>query len=63
MLNLENIRKLLEDRNLREVSRRTGVGYNNLYAIANGSRTNPSYLVLKALSDYLESKAQESKEA
>lgn len=63
MLNLENIRKLLEDRNLREVSRRTGVGYNNLYAIANGSRTNPSYLVLKSLSDYLESKVQESKEA
>ena len=53
MLNLADIIKKLEDRNLREVSRRTGVGYNNLHGIAKGTRTNPSYLVLKALSDYL----------
>jgi len=54
MLSLEKIRAELEDRNLKEVSKRSGVGYNNLYGIARGTRTNPSYLVLKALSDYLE---------
>jgi hypothetical protein len=59
MLSLEKIRELLEDRNLREVSRRSGVGYNNLHGIFKGTRINPSYLVLKALSDYLEVKQKE----
>lgn len=56
MLTLEQIRKHLEDRNLSEVSRRTGVGYANLHAIYTGVRRNPTYQVLKALSDYLEPK-------
>lgn len=56
MLSLGKIREELEDRNLKEVSRRSGVGYNNLHGIAKGTRNNPSYLVLKALSDYLEGK-------
>lgn len=56
MLTLEQIKDALQDRNLREVSRRTGIGYNNLYGIARGDRNNPTYSVLKPLSDYLEGK-------
>lgn len=54
MLDLDQIKAKLEDRNLKEVSRRTGVGYNNLHGIATGARDNPGYKVLKAISDYLE---------
>ncbi len=54
MLSLEEIREKLKDRNLREISRRTGIGYGYLAAIANGTRSNPSYQVLKPLCDYLE---------
>lgn len=56
MLTLEEIRKALSDRNLREVARRTGVHYNVIYRIANGT-TNPSYASCKALSDYLTTEA------
>lgn len=56
MLSLEEIRDMLKDRNLKEVSRRTGIGYANLAAIASGKRVNPSYSVLKPLCDYLQSK-------
>lgn len=56
MLSLEEIRDRLKDRNLKEVSRRTGIGYANLAAIAKGTRSNPSYEVLKPLCDYLEGK-------
>ena len=54
VLNLDEIRERLKDRNLKEVSRQTGLGYNNLHGIATGSRNNPSYNVLRAISDYLE---------
>lgn len=54
MLTLEEIRNRLEDRNLKEVSRRTGIGYANLHAIKTGARKNPTYSVLKPLCDYLE---------
>lgn len=56
MLTLEEIKERLSDRNLREVSKRTGVGYANLHAIKAGIRSNPTYSVLKPLSDYLEGK-------
>ncbi|WP_333609469.1 helix-turn-helix domain-containing protein [Arsukibacterium sp.] len=54
MLTMEQIRDKLKDRNLKEVSRRTGIGYANLHAIAKGVRQNPTYEVLKPLCDYLE---------
>lgn len=57
MLTLEEIRERLADRNLKEVSRRTGIGYANLHAIHTGLKNNPTYSVLKPLSDYLEGKA------
>jgi len=53
MMTLEQIKQALSDRNLREVSIRTGVGYGNLCAIVRGDRQNPSYAVIKSLSEYL----------
>lgn len=58
MLSLEEIRKRLSDRNLREVSRRTGIGYAYLAAIASGTRNNPTYAILKPLCDYLEGQTE-----
>jgi DNA-binding phage protein len=51
-MTLEQIRKALEDRNLAEVARRTGVSRDTLYRIASGVGA-PSYDTLKSLSDYL----------
>jgi len=56
MLTLEEVKKRLSDRNLKEVSRRTGISYANIYAIATGRRENPTYKVIAKLSDYLEQK-------
>lgn len=56
MLTLEEVKKRLSDRNLKEVSRRTGISYANIYAIATGRRENPTYKVIAKLSDYLEKK-------
>lgn len=58
MLTLEEIRARLEDRNLKEISRRTGIGYASLHAIAAGVRSNPTYSTLKPLSDYLEGRRE-----
>ena len=54
MLNLVGIKKMLEDRNLMAVMRRTGISYGTLHNIAKGKDANPSYEILKRLSDYLE---------
>ena len=53
LLNLEQIRAALDDRNLEKVSENTGVHRNTLAAIRTGSNTNPTYVTMKALSDYL----------
>lgn len=52
MLTLEEIVKKLEDRNLSEVGRRAGVTSSYLSAILRGDRVNPTYTMLKKLSDY-----------
>lgn len=54
MLTIEEIKKRLQDRNLKEVSRRTGIGYAYLHALATGRRENPTYQVMVKISDYLE---------
>ena len=56
MLNLEQVRHLLKDRNLREVSRESDIYYNTIYRIANGE-ANPTYTILRKLSDYLTGEA------
>ena len=53
MITLSAIRAMLADRNLREVSRQTGLHYNVVYRLANGTQ-NPSYETVRAISEYLE---------
>jgi transcriptional regulator with XRE-family HTH domain len=53
VLTLIQIKNKLEDRNLKEVSKKSGVKYGTLYNIATGKNDNPSYKTLEKLSDYL----------
>lgn len=53
MLNLDQIRKALDDRNMDKVAERTGIHRNTISAIRAGSNQNPTYATLKTLSDYL----------
>jgi len=52
MLTIEQIRKRMQDRNIKAVAEAIGVHQQSLYRIMAGSE--PSYRVLKLLSDYLE---------
>lgn len=54
MLTVEEIKKRLEDRNVLEVQRRTGLGYAQIINVKKGIVEHPRYEVIKALSDYLE---------
>jgi hypothetical protein len=53
MLNLEQLRTALDDRNVEKVSQRTGIHRNTIAAIRNGANANPTYATMKVLSDYL----------
>ena len=53
MLSIEEIQELLKDRNLSKVAESVGVTSSYLSAIRKGSKINPSYDVIKKLSDYL----------
>lgn len=53
MLEIEEIRKRLEDRTLTKVAEKAGVPYDTLWAVASG-RNNPSYETLQKLSIYFE---------
>lgn len=53
MLTLEQIRVALQDRRLGLVAEATGLHYNTVRGIASGENVNPTYAVLKAISDYL----------
>tara|TARA_R110000796_G_scaffold247754_1_gene373709 strand:+ start:1075 stop:1254 length:180 start_codon:yes stop_codon:yes gene_type:complete len=53
MLTLEKIVDGLHDRKLGVVAAKTGMHRNTLTAIRSGRNANPTYAVLKALSDYL----------
>jgi transcriptional regulator with XRE-family HTH domain len=55
MLDIVEIRRRLQDRNLSEVARRIGFTRAHLSNIYNG-KADGSYKVLKLLSDYLEGK-------
>jgi len=58
MLTIEAIRLALRDRRLSMVSEATGLHYNTIKAVRDNESANPSYKVLKALSDYLEGTKQ-----
>ena len=53
MLNLDQIRTALDDRNVEKVAARTGIHRNTIAAIRNGTNANPTYATMKLLSDYL----------
>lgn len=53
MLTLDEIKELLQDRNIQKVANNAGVHPNVLYRIKNGA-SNPSYETVKKISDYLE---------
>ena len=59
MLELDEIVTILQDRNLSEVSRRTGLAVPTVWRIANGQAGNVGYETVKRLSDYLEKKPGE----
>jgi DNA-binding Xre family transcriptional regulator len=56
MLELNEIITILQDRNLSEVSRRTGLSTPTIWRIANNQAGNVGYETVKTLSDYLEKK-------
>lgn len=56
MMTIEEIKAALEDRNLAEVARRTGIGYMTLRRIMspdNARSTDPRASTIKKLTDYL----------
>jgi hypothetical protein len=54
MLTPDEIRRRLQDRRLPVVSKATGVHHKTIRDIRDNEHHNPTYRVLKALSDYLE---------
>lgn len=57
-MTIEAIRLALRDRRINMVSLATGLHYNTIKAVRDNEDANPSYKVLKALSDYLEGAKQ-----
>lgn len=57
MLDLEQIREMLADRRIDIVASETGLGYTTVREVRCGMQDNPTYKTVKALSDYLEGKA------
>jgi N-acetylmuramic acid 6-phosphate (MurNAc-6-P) etherase len=56
MMTLEEIKTQLQDRRVDIVAQATGLHYNSVQRIRSGANSNPSYNVMKLLSDYLEGK-------
>ena len=54
MLEIEEIRKRLGDRNLAKVARKTGLNYQTVFYFCRNKTSEPAYSTIKALSDYLE---------
>jgi hypothetical protein len=58
MMTIEAIRLALRDRRISMVSLATGLHTNTIKGIRDNEDANPTYKVLKALSDYLEGAKQ-----
>lgn len=54
MMTIQEIRLALRDRRISMVAEATGLHYNTIKSVRDKTAANPSYRVLKALSDYLE---------
>jgi transcriptional regulator with XRE-family HTH domain len=53
MYSIEEIRSLLNDRKLSVVAENTGISYQTLLAIKNGTQTNPKLKTIQVLDSYL----------
>lgn len=53
MLTLEQVRQLMQDRNIKAVASATGLNPHTIYRLVH-DKTDPSFSTVKALSDYLE---------
>lgn len=58
MMTIEAIRLALKDRRISMISAATGLHYNTIKAVRDNEDANPTFKVLKALSDYLEGTMQ-----
>lgn len=56
MMTLEQIKTQLKDRRVDMVAEGCGLHYNTVRDVRDRADSNPSYRVVKALSDYLESR-------
>lgn len=54
MLDLDQIRDKLYDRRTKAVAEATGLNHVTVWKLKSGKQINPTYTVLKALSDYFE---------
>lgn len=60
MLTLEQLKQALKDRRPGMVADATGLHFNTIRQIRDGENANPTYKVIKALSDYLENNNTEA---
>lgn len=60
MMTLEQIRAALADRRISMVAQATGLHVNTVIEVKNSPQANPTYRVLKALSDYLSNPQQKA---
>lgn len=60
MLTLEQLKQALKDRRPSMVADATGLHFNTIRQIRDGENANPTYKVIKALSDYLENNNTEA---
>jgi predicted transcriptional regulator len=51
-MEVKEIQRLLSDRNLREISRRTSIGYSTLRSIVKNEDADPSISTVKRLMEY-----------
>jgi hypothetical protein len=56
MMQLETIRKQLQDLRPARVAEATGLHFNTIREIRDNPNANPTYRALKSLSDYLEAR-------
>jgi hypothetical protein len=57
-MELNEIKALLADMNLKAVAEGAGVDYQKLLRFSRGDVAEPSYTLVKRVSDYLEARAQ-----
>ncbi len=56
MLDLQQVKDKLQSVNLNDVSMDTHINYQQVWRLKSGVDKNPTYKVIKALSDYFEGK-------